>query len=66
MPSPPDANEATTELEFDLIMEAYKGERKIIIRENAKIRSTASQMFAHIMVHLSEESSAERDDSADD
>jgi hypothetical protein len=61
MPSPPDAmpcHGVTTELEFDLIMEDYKEERKIIICESAKIRSMASQMFAHIMVHLSEESAA--------
>jgi hypothetical protein len=45
------------QLEFDLIMEDYKEERKIIIRENAKIRSMTSQMFAHMMIHQSEESS---------
>jgi hypothetical protein len=39
-------------------MKDYTEERKIIIRENAKIRSMASQIFAHIMIHLSEESSA--------
>jgi hypothetical protein len=53
-----DDDGVTTELEFDFIMEDYKEEREIIIRKNAKIRSMASQMFAHIMVHLSEESSA--------
>jgi hypothetical protein len=54
MPSPPDTDGVTTKLEFDLIMEDYKEERKIIIRNNAKIRSTASQMFTQIMVHWDE------------
>jgi hypothetical protein len=41
-----------------LIIEDYKKEQKIVIRENAKIRSMASQMFAQILDHLSEESLA--------
>ena len=57
-PSAPAVDNVTSQLELDLLMEDYKEERKIVIRENAKIRSMASQMFAKILVHLSEESLA--------
>jgi hypothetical protein len=38
-------------------MKDYKEERKIISK-NSKIRNMASQIFAHIMVHLYEDSFA--------
>jgi hypothetical protein len=58
MPSPPEIDEAASQIELNFIIEDYKEEQKIVIRENAKIRSMTSQMFAQILVRLSEESLA--------
>jgi hypothetical protein len=58
MPSPPETDEATSQFELDLIIEDYKEEQKIVIRENVNIRYMSSQMFAQILVHLCEESLA--------
>jgi hypothetical protein len=46
MPSPPKTDEATSQFKSDLIIEDYKEEQKIVIRENANTRSMALQMFA--------------------
>jgi hypothetical protein len=47
-PTAPAVDNVTSQLELDLLMEDYKEERKTVIRENAKIKSMASQMFAKI------------------
>jgi hypothetical protein len=68
LPSKPDSailSEIKDQEEADQLVEDWKEERKLVIRENAKIRGFASQMFSKIMLHLSEESKAAIKEAAD-